>query len=131
MNKCLLSRPGLIAGPLHSTPLQIISQSLPRLDPIDSKSSLKYFLSIINHTFTNFLIQVLLVTGGYGSRYLDFDINTPLLDSTEVYYPSVGSWVIAGAKLPRPMISLKAIYIDDRVLIFGSLRLFYTLSLVS
>ena len=40
MNKCLLSRPGLIAGPLHSTPLQIISQSIPRLDPIDSKSSL-------------------------------------------------------------------------------------------
>ena len=39
MNKCLLSRPGLIAGPLHSTPLQIISQSIPRLDPIDSKSS--------------------------------------------------------------------------------------------
>ena len=40
MNKCLLSRPGLIAGPLRSTPLQIISQSIPRLDPIDSKSSL-------------------------------------------------------------------------------------------
>ena len=39
MIKCLLSRPGLIAGPLHSTPLQIISQSIPRLDPIDSKSS--------------------------------------------------------------------------------------------
>ena len=38
MIKCLLSRPGLIAGPLHSTPLQIISQSIPRLDPIDSKS---------------------------------------------------------------------------------------------
>ena len=42
MNKCLLSRPGLIAGPLHSTPLQIISQSIPRLDPIDSKSSFYY-----------------------------------------------------------------------------------------
>ena len=42
MIKCLLSRPGLIAGPLHSTPLQIISQSIPRLDPIDSKSS--YYL---------------------------------------------------------------------------------------
>ena len=41
MYKCLLSRPGLIAGPLHSTPLQIISQSTPRLDPIDSKSSLQ------------------------------------------------------------------------------------------
>ena len=40
MTKCLLSRPGLIAGPLHSTPLQINSQSIPRLDQIDSKSSL-------------------------------------------------------------------------------------------
>ena len=40
MIKCLLSRPGLIAGPLHSIPLQIISQSIPRLVPIDSKSSL-------------------------------------------------------------------------------------------
>ena len=39
MIKSLLLRPGLIAGPLHSTPLQIISQSIPRLDPIDSKSS--------------------------------------------------------------------------------------------
>ena len=67
-------------------------------------------------------IQVFLVTGGYGSGYLD---------STELYEPSVGSWVIARAKLPRPMISLKAINIDDRVLIFGSLRLFYTWSLVS
>ena len=35
---CLLSRPALIAGPLHSIPLQINSQSIPRLDPIDSKS---------------------------------------------------------------------------------------------
>ena len=39
MIKYLLSRPGLIAGPLHSTPLQIISQLIPRLDPIDSKFS--------------------------------------------------------------------------------------------
>ena len=34
--KYLLSRPGLIAGPLHSTPLQINFQSIPRFDPIDS-----------------------------------------------------------------------------------------------
>ena len=39
MIKCLLSRPGLIAGPLHSTPLPNNSQLIPRLDPIDSKSS--------------------------------------------------------------------------------------------
>ena len=44
MIKCLLSRPGLIAGPLHSTPLQNNSQSIPRLDPIDSKSSLILYL---------------------------------------------------------------------------------------
>ena len=50
MIKCLLSRPGLIAGPLHSTPLQIISQSIPRLDPIDFKSSFvfKYERYIFN-----------------------------------------------------------------------------------
>ena len=42
MIKCLLSRPGLIAGPLHSKPLQNNSQSIPRLDPIDSKSSLSF-----------------------------------------------------------------------------------------
>ena len=39
MIKCLLSRAGLLAGPLFSTPLQINSQPIPRLDPIDSKSS--------------------------------------------------------------------------------------------
>ena len=58
--------------------------------------------------FHNLLIQVFLVTGGY------------FLDSTEVYDPSVGSWVVAGAKLPRPMARLKAINIDDRVLMFGN-----------
>ena len=52
-----------------------------------------------------------LVTGGKGG--------SGFLDSTELYDPSVGSWVVAGAKLPRPMTSVKAINIDDRVLIFG------------
>ena len=41
------------------------------------------------------------------------------LDSTEVYDPSVGSWVTTGAKLPRPMIDMRAVNIEDRVLIFG------------
>ena len=45
MIKCLLSRPGLIAGPLHSTPLPNNSQLIPRLDPIDSKSS--FYILII------------------------------------------------------------------------------------
>ena len=52
MIKCLLSRPGLIAGPLHSTPLQIISQSIPRLDPINSKSS-----SFCNNPCTFLLVK--------------------------------------------------------------------------
>ena len=46
MIKCLLSSPGLIAGPLHSTPLQNISQSIPRLDPIDSKSIVAYYVKL-------------------------------------------------------------------------------------
>ena len=41
------------------------------------------------------------------------------LDSTEVYDPRVGSWVMTGAKLPTPMCCLSAINIDDQVLIFG------------
>ena len=63
--------------------------------------------------FHNLLIQVILVTGGY-------DYDGYFLDSTELYDPSVGSWVVAGAKLPRPMCCLSAINIDDRVLIFGN-----------
>ena len=54
-----------------------------------------------------------LVTGGKGG--------SGFLESTELYDPSVGSWVVAGAKLPRPMSNVKAINIDDRVLIFGIL----------
>ena len=50
MIKCLLSRPGLIAGPLHSTPLPNNSQLILRLDPIDSKSSGKVIIfSSISH----------------------------------------------------------------------------------
>ena len=51
------------------------------------------------------------MTGGANGDYL--------LDSTELYDPSVGSWVTTGANLPRPMIDMRAINIDDRVLIFG------------
>ena len=45
------------------------------------------------------------------------------LDSTEVYDPSVGSWNTTGAKLPRAMSDLRAINIDERVLIFGILKI--------
>ena len=59
-------------------------------------------------------IEVFLVTGGNKG---DFDG----LDSTEIYDPTninLG-WVVAGAKLPRAMLGLKATNIDGRVLIFG------------
>ena len=65
MIKCLLSRPGLIAGPLHSTPLQIISQSIPRLDPIDSKSS--FFLCLPGSS-TDITTENLIVTMDHGSE---------------------------------------------------------------
>ena len=74
-----------------------------------------------SHTFClfhNLLIQVFLVTGGNtGSSLGGYWI---YLDSTEVYDPTVSTWVVAGAKLPRPMCCLRAIKIDDRVLMFGN-----------
>ena len=57
-----------------------------------------------------FLFQMFLVTGGWDGA--------EILDSTEMYDPSVGSWA-NGAKLPQPMSGLKATNINDRVLIFG------------
>ena len=56
---------------------------------------------------------MLLVTGGFaGSLFLD---------STEVFDPSLGSWVIT-AKLPQPLEGLRATNINNRVLIFGIYR---------
>ena len=37
----------LISGPLQSTPAQINSLSIPRLDPIDSKSSLYFIIQLM------------------------------------------------------------------------------------
>ena len=56
------------------------------------------------------------MSGGTGA---DEDLNS--LDSTEIYDPAniKPGWVVAGAKLPRAMIGLKATNIDGRVLIFG------------
>ena len=42
-------------------------------------------------------------------------------DSTETFDPLVGSWVLSGAKLPRPMYNLRAVNIYDRLLIFGKM----------
>ena len=57
-----------------------------------------------------------LVTGGWDGA--------EILDSTELYDPSVGSWA-DGAKLPQAVSGLKAININDRVLIFGNNNYFY------
>ena len=67
MIKCLLSRPGLIAGPLHSTPLQIKTQSIPRLDPSDSKSSLTLLLaSFLSHLVERIEYRSLGLVGDVG-----------------------------------------------------------------
>ena len=71
------------------------------------KSSVGQALHVL---FQTLYIQVLLVIGGLYSYFLD---------STEVFNPTVGSWAMAGAKLPRPMCCSSAININDRVLIFG------------
>ena len=60
-----------------------------------------------------------MVTGGTTRDYDGIDI-----DTTEVYDSNLGSWVISGAKLPRPMSRLRATNIDGRVLIFGNFILF-------
>ena len=54
---------------------------------------------------------MLLVTGGFAGSFF--------LDSTEVFDPSLGSWVIT-AKLPQPLEGLRATSINNRVLIFGT-----------
>ena len=54
-----------------------------------------------------------LVTGGY-------DDESDELDSTETLDPMLGRWTASGAKLPRPMSTLRAANINDRVLIFGN-----------
>ena len=62
-----------------------------------------------------------LVTGG------DFDNwhteTWDVLDSTEIFDPMVGRWVASGAKLPQQMTELRAVNIDDRVLIFGKMTI--------
>ena len=59
-----------------------------------------------------------LVTGGDDGS---MSITT---DTTETFDPLVGSWVASGAKLPRPMLGLRAVNIDDRLLIFGNDKIY-------
>ena len=49
-----------------------------------------------------------LVTGGEGGT------------TTEFFDPLVGSWVISGAILPRPLYEARAANINGRLLIFGN-----------
>ena len=55
-----------------------------------------------------------LVTGGCGSNEMWN------YDTTETFDPSVGSWVLTEAKLPRPVYEPRAANINGRVLIFGN-----------
>ena len=57
------------------------------------------------------MLQILLVIGGWTGY--------ESLDSTELFDPNHGSWVI-GAVLPSPMRSMSAATIDNRVFIFGN-----------
>ena len=54
-----------------------------------------------------------LVTGGK-------DGSNSNVDTTETFNPMVGRWAASGAKLPRPIDGLRAVNINDRVLIFGN-----------
>ena len=53
-----------------------------------------------------------------------------VLDSTEILDLMVGRWVASGAKLPHLMTELRAVNIDDRVLIFGKMTILQGLKLI-
>ena len=44
------------------------------------------------------------------------------LDSTEVYYPSAGKWREVPGALPRPMVGLRLVTLNNKVLLFGEMR---------
>ena len=55
---------------------------------------------------------MLLVTGGYTGQ--------ERLASTEVYRPSEGKWrEVPGGALPRPMLELRVVTLNNRVFSFG------------
>ena len=54
--------------------------------------------------------QVLLVTGGKYGNYLD---------STELLVPGSGSWRLVAGLLPRPMTSVSAATLDNKVFLTG------------
>ena len=57
-----------------------------------------------------------MVTGGH-----NYDFS---LDSTELYDPSTGHWRMSGA-LPSAMIGLRAITVNNRVLVYGETILIF------
>ena len=61
--------------------------------------------------------KVLMVTGGY-NQFTD----PHYLDTTEIYSDDV--WRIVAAKLPVGISSLRAVTIDQRVLLFGKSKYF-------
>ena len=62
-------------------------------------------------------MKIFIVFGG--SVELDpNDYYNDSTDTTEIFYPSVGSWK-AGAALPSPQEYLRAVNIDNKILIFG------------
>ena len=63
----------------------------------------------MNLFYDTWNFKMFLVTGG------DYGVTT-----TEFFDPSVGSWVISGAILPRPLYEARAANINGRLLIFGN-----------
>ena len=65
---------------------------------------------ILNTLVSSCLIfQTFLVTGGYGSGYLS---------STELLVETDSAWVLAG-NLPTPRSGLRAVNIDQKILVTG------------
>ena len=97
MIKCLLSRSGLISGPLKpKTKLILVEfQGLTLLTP-------SLVILIITH------FQRLMVTGGFDGSYLD---------TTEVHD---NHWRTVAGKLPFVMGYMRATTLSNRVLLFGN-----------
>ena len=67
---------------------------------------------------------MLLVTGGYRGK--------ELTSSTEVYRPSAGEWrEVPGGALPRPMIEVHVVTLNNRVLLFGEKIILICCSLIA
>ena len=74
-----------------------------------------YIISWSNHIYvTQYLLQFLLVTGGWSSFY------SSISDETEIFTEAQASWRILSARLPVPVYVPKAVSIDNKVLLFGN-----------